>query len=405
MIDVPTDSLGDVRSKICGFISSYRSQEPWAVLDYMIDECDNIEAEYSVGFWSSVWISDRKRFDNFPKLFEVMSGGWYGKSNSNGYDGGRWRTLKRRTGTMFFKGVEGINRAEPDPNDPLPIKTTFHVRKPYLSNKLAISITGESVGTLSFKCRNITVTPLDRIWLFSKRHNDFIEATSILEDGGLKLREKTSESNIHVAPSKPTIYINHAYTGISTTRERGDTKAPAVTLKPDWDEIKFTFSLNNIHRLYHFTDRSNLDSIKRHGGLYSWWQCHQRGIVIPIAGGSAMSRELDSRHSLQDYVRLSLTPEHPMMYVAKRDGRIPDPVLLHTQLDPAFWDNTLFSNMNAASNDVVFGNSLSDFQRINFKAVKSRYLDLPEELKPFHQAEVLVKSHLPIEYITNIDFI
>lgn len=405
MIDVPTDSLGDVRSKKCGFISSYRSQEPWAVLDYMIDECDNIEAEYSVDFWSSVWISDRKRFDNFPKLFEVMSGGWYGKSNSNGYDGGRWRTLKRREGTMFFEGVEGINRAEPDPNDPLPIKTTYHVRKPFLSNKLSISITGESVGTLSFKCRKITVNPSEQIWLFRKRDNAFIEATSILEDGGLKLTDRTSEPNVNVAPRKPTIYINHAYTGILSSREREEIKAPAPSLKPDWNDIKFTFYLNKINRLYHFTDRSNLDSIKRHGGLYSWWQCQQRGIVIPIAGGSEKSRELDCRHSLQDYVRLSLTLEHPMMYVAKRDGRIPDPVVLHIKLDPASWENTLFSNMNAASNDVIYGSSLSDFQRINFKAVKSRYLDLPEELKPFYQAEVLVKSHLPIEYITNIDFI
>lgn len=32
--------------------------------------------------------------------------------------------------------------------------------------------------------------------------------------------------------------------------------------------------------LYHFTSRRNLESIKRQGGLYSWWYMHQHGITI-----------------------------------------------------------------------------------------------------------------------------
>ena len=33
--------------------------------------------------------------------------------------------------------------------------------------------------------------------------------------------------------------------------------------------------LNNVEKLYHFTDRENLESIKKNGGLYSWDFCEK----------------------------------------------------------------------------------------------------------------------------------
>ena len=52
---------------------------------------------------------------------------------------------------------------------------------------------------------------------------------------------------------------------------------------------------HGINKLYHFTDRDNLDSIVENGGLFSWADCEEKGIEIKKPGGSLTSRNLDSR--------------------------------------------------------------------------------------------------------------
>lgn len=78
------------------------------------------------------------------------------------------------------------------------------------------------------------------------------------------------------------------------------------------------FSKNGISYLYHFTDISNIKSIKEHGGLLSWHYCEQHNIEIPLAGGDMDSRDLDRHHGLEDYVRLSFCNDHPMAYHVKK---------------------------------------------------------------------------------------
>ena len=96
--------------------------------------------------------------------------------------------------------------------------------------------------------------------------------------------------------------------------------------KNNWQEFKAILDKYKITKLYHFTDRDNLESIIKNGGLYSWGDCERKGIKINKPGGSSVSRQLDSGRSLEDYVRVSFTTQHPMMYVAMKDGRITNPV-------------------------------------------------------------------------------
>lgn len=49
----------------------------------------------------------------------------------------------------------------------------------------------------------------------------------------------------------------------------------------DWEEFKKLLEQHNITKLYHFTDRDNLENIIKNGGLYSWKDCEERGIDIP----------------------------------------------------------------------------------------------------------------------------
>ena len=101
-----------------------------------------------------------------------------------------------------------------------------------------------------------------------------------------------------------------------------------MTYKQNWSKFKEIIRDKNIKSLYHFTDRSNLQSIIESGGLYSWKSCESKNIIIPRAGGSNLSQVLDSQVGIGDYVHLSFIPQHPMLYDTIEDGRITNPILL-----------------------------------------------------------------------------
>lgn len=173
-------------------------------------------------------------------------------------------------------------------------------------------------------------------------------------------------------------------------------------LKPEWIEIKKILSKQNIKTLYHFTDKSNIDSIIKSGGLYSWYYLDNNGIHIPAPGGNQLSRNLDKRYELENYVRLSFKKNIPMKYVTQNDGRIKDPVILEIDIDVNFLKTTLFSNKNATSKDSNIGGTLNDFKKIRFDILKNKEWRNEEE-KSFWQAEVLVKEHVPLENIRNLN--
>ena len=66
-----------------------------------------------------------------------------------------------------------------------------------------------------------------------------------------------------------------------------------MAYKNNYDEFKKLIEQHHITTLYHFTDRENLESIIKNGGLYSWADCEQKGISISKPGGSMDSRNLE----------------------------------------------------------------------------------------------------------------
>lgn len=174
------------------------------------------------------------------------------------------------------------------------------------------------------------------------------------------------------------------------------------TLKTNNIAIRNYLSANNVRYLYHFTDRRNIESIRRHGGLYSWNYCNTHNISIPYAGGNSTSRSLDCRYNLEDYVRLSFCDDHPMTFRLSQNGY--DLVLLKIKVDVAELEATLFSDMNATDNNCRYGGTLDDLQRVDLNATRQHYLSSTDPLFKRHQAEVLVKTFIPIDKIVNIDF-
>lgn len=158
-----------------------------------------------------------------------------------------------------------------------------------------------------------------------------------------------------------------------------------------------------VDKLYHFTDRANITSIVKNGGLFSWYNCKKKNIIVPAPGGSELSRNLDKYHHLENYVRLSFVNKHPMMFAAINDGRIEDPVILEISLNIFLELKFRFSNSNAAGNDVQLGSSTNFLKNnIRFELFTQKYFDLDTYEQQQYQAEVLIEGFIPIKFITNI---
>ena len=182
--------------------------------------------------------------------------------------------------------------------------------------------------------------------------------------------------------------------------ERNRLEKLSTELKGNWQDFKQVLDENNVKYLYHFTDSRNIPSIKIHGGLLSWYYCHTHGITIPCQGGDDDSMGLDKKYGLEDYVRLSFCDDHPMAYRLRQSGS--NIVILKINVDVALLKDTQFSDMNAADKRHTHGKELEHLERVNFNATKRHYLRSEDpDFKP-HQAEVMVKTFIPLKYIEKI---
>lgn len=212
-----------------------------------------------------------------------------------------------------------------------------------------------------------------------------IEQQRILEQQGIA-REK-AEANRKIEEAKKF--------------EKESKLKALLTKKFNWREFQRVLQENGIKAFYHFTDYHNLKSIKENNGLYSWHYADSNGIIINFPGGDTLSRDLDKRYGLQDYVRVSFCTNHPMRYRLEQRER--NLALLEVDIEVAYYENTIFCNINATDASHSKGTELNDLERIRFSATKRRFVSRDDlDFKP-HQAEVLVKTWIPLEHITNIN--
>ena len=172
--------------------------------------------------------------------------------------------------------------------------------------------------------------------------------------------------------------------------------------KNDSQQVAKVLSTNAVEYFYHFTSTENLQSIKDNKGLYSWAYCKKNKIIISKQGGDDQSIKLDSKYHLEDYVRLSFCSDHPMAYRCHQ-RLLSDIVLLKIRIDVAQFKDTIFSDINATDKNHIKGDD-ADFlnNNIDFRAVKRKFVKRKDPDFSAHQAEVLVKTHIPIDYIVNI---
>ena len=83
-----------------------------------------------------------------------------------------------------------------------------------------------------------------------------------------------------------------------------------------------------IDKIWHFTDLSNIQSIIDNNGLLAFSEARKKTIAIPTPGGNQWSHDADKFKGVDQYVHLAFIDDHPMLYVAKKDQRIKDPIWL-----------------------------------------------------------------------------
>ncbi len=172
--------------------------------------------------------------------------------------------------------------------------------------------------------------------------------------------------------------------------------------KDDFHQIYNILNSNKVYKLYHFTDKSNIDSIKKYG-LLSNAQIVNLSLK-PKYSSSKESRDLDSKMGLGNYVRLSFVKHHPMMYTSMTAYGL-KPIILEINPLISLMPKVYFSDRNVLKKGAQIGGSASDLNKVRFDIVNSNtaYYDLNNvNLKMMYQAEVLVEGRIGLEMITNI---
>lgn len=158
---------------------------------------------------------------------------------------------------------------------------------------------------------------------------------------------------------------------------------------------------------YHFTDLRNLSSIRAHG-LLSYRELLRREIAVPGPGGNTWSHEQDAAKGLDQYVHLCFVAEHPMEYVARRDGHIGETRYLRILPDAVRVPGVMGCKCVANKSDAVIVPLEEALEEIDLDilfAARRRFTD-PGFKKRFNEArkaEILVPTRIATHFITNLD--
>ena len=179
---------------------------------------------------------------------------------------------------------------------------------------------------------------------------------------------------------------------------RKDNFSPAY--KSNKDEIRKYLQANGIQYLYHFTEKQKIQSIIKYGGLFSYKRAFDESIAMPVREDMALTRDIDARKGLEDYVRTSFCPRLPKIKERQAEGA--ELVLLKIDLDVALFDETLYTDMEATQSNMKHGGDFDDLKKVNLKATQ-KDISRPEDDDYWQrQAEVLIKGFIPLKYILNV---
>ena len=166
------------------------------------------------------------------------------------------------------------------------------------------------------------------------------------------------------------------------------------------------FKRYSVSCFYHFTDRSNIDLIRKLDGLYSYEKLQEMGAEPPLPGGNEWSHEADARKGLDRFIHLCFRPNHPMEHVAHQEGRIKNPIYLSIHVDVINQDGVMFTDDVSNKSGVEIYTIEEAKKIIDFPVLYTRTdwndPEIQMRLQQAEKYEILVPDHIPLEYIRNI---
>ncbi|WP_017326246.1 DarT ssDNA thymidine ADP-ribosyltransferase family protein [Synechococcus sp. PCC 7336] len=158
--------------------------------------------------------------------------------------------------------------------------------------------------------------------------------------------------------------------------------------------------------IWHFTDRSNLALIQEHHGLLSLGEARRRGVAIPVPGGNEWSHDADKLKGVDEYVHLAFVDDHPMLFRAKQEGRIPDPVWLKIKSSILLEEGVRYCSDVSNKSGVPILNAYEAKDQIDFDVLFTymdwRDPDIQARRQAAIKSEILIPIFIPIEQILGL---
>jgi len=160
--------------------------------------------------------------------------------------------------------------------------------------------------------------------------------------------------------------------------------------------------------IWHFTDRANLDSIQECGGLLPLKVLNDNGIEIPVPGGNDWSHEEDERRGLDAYVHLCFLDNHPMLFRARQEGRIQDPIWLKIDASVLLAPNVRFTSEVSNKSGVRLLNHSEAVSDIDFEILLPPFVDwrgkpeIHDRRNAAEKSEILIPDIVPIDEILEV---
>lgn len=157
--------------------------------------------------------------------------------------------------------------------------------------------------------------------------------------------------------------------------------------------------------LYHFSERSNLHSIKENG-ILSKKTMEERDINAVKPGGNQWSWDADKRKGLDGYVNLCFTTAHPMREVAKNDGRLSDAPYIAIKPEILLLPNIKIAFDVANKRDIEIFNLGDELDQIDQEVLYDRTnwkdAQIQRRLKAVEKYEILIPNEVPREYLIGL---
>ena len=159
----------------------------------------------------------------------------------------------------------------------------------------------------------------------------------------------------------------------------------------------------NFDGVWHFTDKSNLKSISQNEGLLSLGELERKGIDIPSPGGSEWSHDADKMKGLHEYVHLAFVDDHPMLFIAKQDERIKEPIWLKIKSEIILGHDVLFTSDVSNKSGVETMTSSEAKDSIDFEVLFTymdwRDPDIQSRRQDAIKSEILIPKVVPVDMI------